>query len=182
MHWSSSRLLSEFMGKVERKALRMCESLWNQKPSIFTASQSNYGTSCSSYIFSWWNIVFCSSFIIAFIVFTIGSFVRDIQEKSLWWSFSSSKWNLIWGSWISWSFLLLGLDSIFCDHVIYSCLSTRGIRVETTCIWRYVLTQYLPAPARQQSDQPQWLWDITIRNMGLSCSFHKWFDCGNTFP
>jgi len=40
---------------------------------------------------------------------------------------SSTIRNAFCGSWISWSSLLLGSDSIFWDHVIYSCLSTRGI-------------------------------------------------------
>ena len=43
--------------------------------------------SCSSYIFSWWNIVFCSSIIIAIIDFVIGGFVWDIRDFFFWWSF-----------------------------------------------------------------------------------------------
>ena len=62
--------------------------------------------------------------------------------------YSTSR-NALCGSWISWSFLLLGLDSIVWDHMMYSCLSTRGICVETTCFWLCVLTHCLPASTHQ---------------------------------
>ena len=97
--WWFTLLLSEFMWKMERQAFWMCEYLWEQKSLIFTPWPTKHGTSCSSYIFPRWNIVFCSSIIISIIIFVIKGFVWDISEKSFdgpsWWKLMCSPFRSI---------------------------------------------------------------------------------------
>jgi len=116
-----------------------------------------------------WNIVFFSSLIIAIIVLSlvVGSSVWDVQEKRLWCSCSSTRRNLICGSWISWSFLLILSSEIMWYTRVYQ---------HVNLLWKqyasdFVLTHYLPASTHHQSDQSLRLWVISIRKMYPSDSF-----------
>jgi len=126
-----------------------------------------------------WNIVFFSSLIIAIIVLSlvVGSSVWDVQEKRLWCSCSSTRRNLICGSWISWSFLIILSSEIMWYTRVYQ---------HVNLLWKqyasdFVLTHYLPASTHHQSDQSLRLWVISIRKMYPSDSFLEWFDSKNTF-
>ena len=110
-----------------------------------------------------WNIVFFSSLIIAIIVLSlvVGSSVWDVQEKRLWCSCSSTRRNLICGSWITWSFLLILSSEIMWYTRVYQ---------HVNLLWKqyasdFVLTHYLPASTHHHSDQSLRLWVISIRKM-----------------